>query len=700
MSDFDRLHPSLQHHVVNSLGWKSLRPVQERCIGPVLDGKNILVLAPTAGGKTEAAIFPLLSRALAEGWTGLSILYICPIKALLNNLLPRLEHYCNLVGRQCGLWHGDVSDSQRRAMLAEPPDILLTTPESLEVMLVMRHRKHPQFLAGIRAVVVDEMHAFAGDDRGWHLLSVLQRIERIVGRPLQRLGLSATIGNAADLLSWLADSGKEGAVIDGTITGGPEPEVQLDQVKSLENAATVIASLHRGEKRLVFCDSRSRVEELARMLRERDVDTFVSHSSLSADERKQAEAAFAGRSNCVIVATSTLELGIDVGDLDRVIQVDSPSTVASFLQRIGRTGRRTGRRTGTRRNCLFLATDRDALLQAAGLIELWSSGFVEPVQPPPLPLHIFAQQIMALALQEGGLARDRWPSWLAKVPGFAAMPREELESLIDFMISSQILSSDNGLLWLGEKGEKDYGRRHFMELLSCFTSPPLFRVLHGQREIGLVDQISFVVRQESTPVILLAGRNWQVTHLDWEARTAFVVPSKLRGRSQWMGSGPPLTYELCQAIRRVIVGDGAASQWSRRACEGIETLRTEMPSCRPGQTTVVSAAPGSSAWWTFGGLRANATLAEAFHSECVKATADNLLLVVHVGIDTLQAGLLNRVRAAAADLWPASLVEGALDNLKFSECLPKDAAERVLRARLSDGEAARRIVRESVRFGA
>jgi ATP-dependent Lhr-like helicase len=365
LNDFDHLHPSLQHHVVNSLGWKSLRPVQEQCIAPILDGENILVLAPTAGGKTEAAVIPLLSRILTEGWSGLSILYVCPIKALLNNLHPRLEHYCKLVGRRCDLWHGDTTDSIRRRIIANPPDILLTTPESLEVLLVHRHRKHPGLLTTVRAVVIDEMHAFAGDDRGWHLLSVLERVGSIAGRPLQRVGLSATVGNAPELLGWLT-CGRGGSVIDASAVSGPEPDVQLDFVGSLENAAVVISMLHAGEKRLVFCDSRARVEQLGRMLRDLNVDTYVSHSSLSIDERRQAEAAFAGRSNCVIVATSTLELGIDVGNLDRVIQIDSPTTVASFLQRIGRTGRRPG----TRRNCLFLATSEDALLQAAALIQL------------------------------------------------------------------------------------------------------------------------------------------------------------------------------------------------------------------------------------------------------------------------------------------------------------------------------------------
>ena len=169
------------------------------------------------------------------------------------------------------------------------------------------------------------------------------------------------------------------------------------------NAVTVISRLHRGERRLVFADSRARVEELAAGLRQAGVSTFVSHASLSLDERRQAEAAFAEEPDCVIVATSTLELGIDVGDLDRVIQVGAPPSVASFLQRMGRTGRRPG----TTRNCLFLATEDEELLTCLALASLWREGKVEAVLAPPKPAHIFAQQVMALALQLGGVRPDR-----------------------------------------------------------------------------------------------------------------------------------------------------------------------------------------------------------------------------------------------------------------------------------------------------
>ena len=365
MSGIDRLHPGLVYHIVNTLGWSDLRPLQQAAIGPLLDGSDALLLAPTAGGKTEAAVFPVLTTMIEHGWRGLSVLYVCPLRALLNNLHPRVDGYARWIGRSAELWHGDTTQTLRRRMRVERPDILLTTPESLESLLVSRLTNPHEFFADLRTVIVDEVHAFAGDDRGWHLLAVLERLTRLAGRPLQRIGLSATVGNPAELLTWLQGTGagdRPGTVLAPPAgTPAPAAQVGLDYVGSIPNAATVIGALHRGEKRLVFCETRSQVERLAQELRARDVTTFVSHSSLSMDERHQAERAFGEARDCVIVSTSTLELGIDVGDLDRVIQLDTARSVASFLQRLGRTGRRPG----SSRNTLLLATTPDALLRGA-----------------------------------------------------------------------------------------------------------------------------------------------------------------------------------------------------------------------------------------------------------------------------------------------------------------------------------------------
>ncbi|MEG7524699.1 MAG: DEAD/DEAH box helicase, partial [Chromatiales bacterium] len=642
MSSFDRLHPALQHHIVNSLGWPALRPLQEATIEPILRGEHAILLAPTAGGKTEAASFPVFSRMLGENWQGLSVLYICPIKALLNNLEPRLSYYGSLLGRQVALWHGDVSPSRKAKIAAEPPDILLTTPESLEVMLVSRRIDHQRLFADLQCVVVDEVHAFAGDDRGWHLMYLLERLSRLAGRELQRLGLSATVGNPDNLCDWLAKGCPSPRnVINPPTDPGVHPEIEIDWVGNLNNAAIVISRLHRGEKRLVFCDSRARVEELAMLLRSMGVSTYVSHSCLSLEERSAAEEAFSQGDNCVIVATSTLELGIDVGDLDRVIQIDAPATVSSFLQRIGRTGRRTG----TSRNCLFLVTKKEAFLQAAALMQLWSEGYVEPVEPPPLPLHIFAQQIMALALQEDGITSADWTDWLGRLPGLNGLEPGQLSELIQYMVDMEILHSDQGIMSIGDSGERQFGKKNFMELFSVFLSPPLVKVFHGKQEIGEVHQSTFIVKEDAPSVLTLGGRSWQTKYIDWPRRKAYVEPTELRGRSQWLSSGQPFHFELCQAITRVLARDDVPVAFSRRAAEMMDELREEYDWVEPNKNFLITDDDDYIVWWTFAGKLVNAAIASALDGEAEKVVSDNLSVSFSgaVELDSLKRAIAENV---------------------------------------------------------
>jgi ATP-dependent Lhr-like helicase len=693
---FDQLHPALQHHIVNSLGWRELRPFQEAVIPPILAGEHLIILAPTAGGKTEAGFFPVLSRMLSEAWAGLSVLYVCPLRALLNNLDIRLQRYCRLLGRRSGLWHGDVKTSARRQILRDPPDCLLTTPESLEVMLVSQQVDRHTFFSHLRVVIIDEIHAFAGDDRGWHLMAVLERISRLSGREIQRLGLSATVGNPDRLLDWMAGSCKGPRRVMVPPPGiASEAEVKLDYVGSLANAATVISRLHRGQKRLIFVDSRSRVEELASQLRQLQVSTFVTHSSLSREQRHDAEQAFVAREDCVIVATSVLELGIDVGDLDHVIQIDAPATVSSFLQRMGRTGRRSG----TERNCLFLATSDTALLRAAALIDLWASGFVEPVTAPPLPLHVLAQQIMALALQEHGVGKHDWRKWIGALPSLANLDNDQIAAVLDCMLQRDILWDEGGILWFGRKGEEQYGRRNFMDILSIITSEPLFAVRHGHDDLGFVHQLSFAGTQNAKTVLLLAGRSWQVNYLDWRRKIAYVEPAREPGRSRWVGAGHPLSYEMSQAIRGVLASDGISGRWSRRGHEQIGMLRQQFPWARESSTTVLTEEK-STTWWTFGGDRANAAIAAALQQH-VGRHVDHDSVSVAVQTAGRTDGLSEAIEAVraqdSAGLTPP-VSEEALEELKFSACLPIEIARRVMEARLSDVQGVQRVLTEAVRY--
>lgn len=670
------LEPAIEYHVVNSLGWPDLRPLQKAAVAPIRDGGDCLLLAPTAGGKTEAAFFPVLSEMVAESWSGLSVLYVTPLRALLNNLQPRLHGYAQWVGRRAEVWHGDVGPGHRRRILADLPDVLLTTPESLEAMLVSTRVDHRFLFSGVRAVVVDELHAFAGDDRGWHLLAVLERIQHLAGRRLQRVGLSATVGNPDELLAWL---GGGAPAADARVIAPPagelaQPAVAVDYVGSVANAATVIAALHHGEKRLAFCESRAQTEDLAQELRDRGVTTFVSHSSLSADERRRSEQAFAEARDCVVVATSTLELGIDVGDLDRVIQLDSPRTVASFLQRLGRTGRRPG----TERNTLFLCTREDSLLQAAGLLQLWSTGFVEPVVPPPMPLHIVAQQFLALALQEGAIGLSTWREWW---PGLSMM--EDGQAILDHLVEAGFLAVDGGFAVVGQAADQAFGRRHFMDLTAVFTADPELRVLHGRRDIGSVSPLSLAQR----PAILgLAGKAWRVTHVDWKRRTVSVVEELGRGASRWSSSGLGwgLSRELARAMRAVLLGQDPPVELSRRATGMLGRLREEQ-AARVDEAGVVLQC--GEVLWTFAGDAVNRSLVAALGRMGVDARADSLSVRCDCPITVSQlrdAGVL----LGGSDPPAPGVDQRLLDGLKFSVSLPVEMAREELQVRAGDAEGA------------
>lgn len=709
----DRLDPVVLHHIVNTLGWPDLRPLQRAAITPLMDGQDAVLLAPTAGGKTEAACFPLLSAMAERGWTGTSVLYLCPLKALLNNLVGRVDAYAQWLGRRAALWHGDTKESQRQRIRSEAPDVLLTTPESLEAMMIGIKTDHARLLGSVRAVVVDEVHAFAGDDRGWHLLAVLERLERVTGRPIQRIGLSATVGNPAQLLHWLQGAGAEsrtGQVVapgvqpppasDGA--GHPDKaaadrlrrpagEVELDYVGSLDNAAKLIAALHRGEKRLVFCDSRRQVEELGAALRAREVTVFLSHASLSVDERARSEQAFAEARDCVIVSTSTLELGIDVGDLDRVIQIDSPASVASFLQRIGRTGRRPG----SVRNCLFLTTRKETLLQAAGLLLLWSRGWVEPVVPPPEPRHLVAQQLLAVTLQQHKLGDQLWDrQWNGLAPF-----DKSAASILRFLTEEGFLDTDGGMLFVGPEAERRFGKRHFIELTASFTAPPQFTVLSGRTEIGRTDPSVLTEERPGPRRLLLGGRSWQVTYIDWLRKRVFVEPADGGGIAKWMNGGVAgLSYALTRAMRQVLLGTNPPVSLTRRAEACLaEQRETDAPDTVHPGGTLITRVGSDVRWWTWAGYRANATLAATLQSvtDPLQRPTDSWL--------RLRENLTPADWRAARDNVGENLVlpdvdRRAVRGLKFSAALPERLAVATVAARLADFESARSVLGESARF--
>jgi ATP-dependent Lhr-like helicase len=687
MSDATGLAAALEYHVANTLGWKDLRPLQRAAVAPILGGGDCLLIAPTAGGKTEAASFPVLSRMVDENWSGLSVIYVAPLKALLNNLLPRLEQYSSWLGRRVALWHGDIGDGARRAILSEPPDILLTTPESLEAMLVSRRVDHRLLFQGVRVIVADEIHSFAASDRGWHLVAVLERLQRITEHRIQRIGLSATLGNPQQVLDWFQGSnrgsGLEGQVISA---GDPPaaPELTLDYVGSVENAAVVIASLHHGEKRLAFCESRAQAEELAYALRSHGVTTFISHSSLSLDERRQSEKAFAEARDCVIVSTSTLELGIDIGDLDRMIQVDSPRSVGSFLQRLGRTGRRPS----TARNALFLATEHETFLRAAGLLQLWGTGFVEPVTPPAGPRHITAQQFLALALQEGRFARATWSDWWGD-----SEVMKHGEEVLDYLVEVEFLAADNGWLFIGPTAERAFGGRNFLELLSTFITDLELVVLEGRKEIGSVSPLSLTSDVlKGTKSLLLAGRPWRVTSVDWARHRVDVEAETAIGKVRWSSVPVPESFEMVRARREVLLGADPPVALTQRAVAALSTTREDWVG-RVDPSGLVLRRGNEVTLWSMAGLRAHETIAAALPSE-YEARSSNESMRFAAPFD------LAALRAVVLDHVVPFIAPEAVEGLKFSAALPLELARATLGERFVDRKHAAEVASHAIITGA
>jgi len=685
--EFEKLHPALQYHVVNSLGWNSLRPTQLQAIDPILSGVHCLLLAPTAGGKTEAAIIPVLSRMLTHAWPGVSVIYVCPIKALLNNLEQRLSYYAGLVGRRVAVWHGDVSQSQKSHAIKDAPDILLTTPESLEGMLVSTRIDRQAWFGNLRVVIADELHAFAADDRGWHLRAVLHRLQQYVPNEMQRLGLSATVGNPTELLNWFAPTGIKQVV--GSASVSTDADVTVDFVGSLSNAATVIARLHRGSKRLVFCDSRSSAEQLTSSLRGQDVRAFLSHASLSHSERKLAETAFAEEKDCVIVATSTLELGIDVGDLDHVIQIDAPSTVSSFLQRMGRSGRRAD----VKRSCLFLCTNDDSLMLAMGICRLWGEGWVEAAYPPPEPWAIVAQQAMAATLE-----RSQWPRQELVLLLCGAFPESDAQGVADLighMVQLGFLMETDGVLQIGPTTEKHYGRAHYKDLLASFSGAQLLLGRFGSVEVGFIDPMILAGDKEDR-LILLAGKSWRITDVDWKRQTVWLEPAKEGGIARWTGSGRTLSREIAQGIFHAL-RDGAGSHAviSKRARLEIEQVVEYLPDAgRTSCLAITRNESGGVRLWTFGGTRANRTIAKHIQSLAEVRRIDALGLDLKTPIDT--KSLTSNLFVTELQFSPDEFKERA-KPIKFADCLPDTLLIKIIRVRQFEQSAISALARPCVR---
>jgi ATP-dependent Lhr-like helicase len=691
VSVFGRFPPRLQEAIASRLGWTSLRPVQELAGEEILDGKNAIVLAPTAGGKTEAAVFPVLAGLITAPPNGVGAIYVAPIKALLNNQEDRLGTYTEMVGLRRFVWHGDAAVGEKRRFAKEPGELLMTTPESLEVMLLSSKVPTAALFGDLRFIIIDEIHALAGTDRGAHLMSVVERLAAFTKNDVQRIGLSATVGNPNDILRWLGGSSRRpGVVVDPPKSQAPR-RIAVEMFGTIVEIAVEAGRQALGNKSLFFCQSRSLSESVAERMRGGGVDVFVHHSSVSLEERRDAEQRFHHGANVAIVCTSTLELGIDVGDLDLVFQANAPSTVSSFMQRMGRTGRRPGQAANT----TFYCETPDEVLQATAIVELAREGWVESVADQARCWPVLVHQLLAMTLQFGAVSAERCWDQLARVPDFSAITRPEFDEVIEHMQAHDYLFESGGLLSIGTKTERAFGRKNFSELYAVFSSPVLYRVQTAAgKDLGSLEQ-NFVDRLvDEMSSFLLGGRAWTVEVVNHKDRTIRVREAPRGGKPSWGGFLPQhLGFHLCQRMRQILSEDTVYPYLSAVAQTAIQSRRADLGALLARSGPVAAQLAEKAAYlWTFAGGQINHTLKYAIEmTSGWKVVADNIQLriegagLTHATLDAALETLRTPEFWSSADNQKAILARVPDFRLsKFQQALPQKFEAEVVGSYLLD----------------
>ncbi|MCA9560319.1 MAG: DEAD/DEAH box helicase, partial [Myxococcales bacterium] len=501
-------------------------------------------------------------------------------------------------------------------------------------------------------------------------------------------------GNPRTILGWLQGSStREGVVVDP-----PKPparrEIRIVHRPDLPELARDAAKVAKGQKSLFFCQSRATTEAVAERMRAAGTDVFVHHSAVSLEERDLAEARFHRGTDACIVCTSTLELGIDVGDLDRVFQTDAPGTVSSFLQRMGRTGRRAGQAANT----TFFCQDAWTVAQALALVGLAREGWVERVEVDDRCWPVLVHQLIAMSLAYGTIRPDDAWALLSRVPDFHGITRAEFDTLIEHLVSGDYLYRSEGRLALGDEAERAYGRKNFLQLYAVFSSPQSYTVVTtGDREVGYLNQ-DFVDRLvEDMSSFLLAGRAWLVHHVDHANRHVRVTPAPRGVKPSWCGYVPMfLDFAVCRRIRDVLTSDQVPGILHASAAEALKGLRDDLGVLLGDAGDDVFTHDDHIQWWTFAGGRINTTLKYALHGLGTwKIVADNFSLRIeatHLHHDDWNHA---RQRLRSADFWAD---DAFWDDLraklpayrlsKFQRAMPDAIQREVLAKYLLDVERA------------
>ncbi|MNS22704.1 putative ATP-dependent helicase Lhr [compost metagenome] len=595
-SGFNQLEYRIQRWIWAE-GWTSLRDAQEWAVPVLVDAdQDVIIAAATAAGKTEAAFLPILTNLLNHDEPPGAVLYVSPLKALINDQWDRLGRLCEQLEIPVVAWHGDISSSKKHRFLKSSEGVLLITPESLEALFVNRGSSLGGVFQNLRYIVVDELHAFIGSERGKQLQSLMHRVELVAGCRLPRVGLSATLGDMKMASEFLRPGGADTVTVIESknsnqtlqvqVRGYIQPsmselmkarvELSLDGENEGEQEyeaspdfaiADHLYKVLRGSNNLIFPNSRAQVEWYADQLRRRcendglPNEFWPHHGSLSKDLREQAEHALkAGNQAASAICTTTLELGIDIGSIKTVVQIGAPPSVASLRQRLGRSGRRPGEKATLRVYCKESPlTDgsslsdqlRQGLVQTISMVRLLARGWFEPPRAQGIHASTLVQQCLSVIAQCGGAsAADLWKSLIAE----GAFPKVEKSDFMGLLKSlgehELIIQDSSGLLLPGVVGERLIN--HY-EFYSAFTSDEEFRLVCDGKTLGSVPVSRPLTKDQR---IIFGGRRWQVRDVDLQAKVIIVSAARGGAPPQFDGLGA-MVHDVVRKEMRAVLADSA-----------------------------------------------------------------------------------------------------------------------------------------------
>ncbi len=644
MSEADRIFsqfPPFVKEYIYTHSWESLREVQLAAARTLLESdRHLLLTSPTASGKTEAAFFPILTLLDRAPSATVSVLYIAPLKSLINDQFSRLEELLDRSGVPVTHWHGDVSASHKKRLMESPCGILQITPESLESMLLHRFNDIVRIFGDLRFVVIDEVHTLTGTDRGNQIQCQLSRIARLIGRQPRRIGLSATVGDPHLAAKWLA--GDSGVAVDvpELSQGGLRwrlgmehffiANAEKEQTERGEGARTAIDAGYeymydcvKGKKALVFSNSREQTEYITATLRQiaqarKEPDRFlIHHGNLSAALREDAEHRMKNDAESVVTcATVTMELGVDIGRLERVMQNEAPNSVSSFLQRLGRSGRR-----GQPPEMMMVFREEDPLpntplpqlvpwelLQGIAVVQLYlEERFIEPPKLKSKPWSLLFHQTLSLLAASGERTPKQLAEQILSLPPFSMVEKEEYRTLLLSMLKNDFLqmTEEKGLI-VGLAGERLL--RSF-QFYAVFKDSEDFTVRAGSPSEGSAEEIGTITTPP--PVgdrFALAGRVWEVEELDVQRKLVYVHPVLGKMQVSWPGDYGEIHTKILERMRRVLLEDTVYPYLKPAAAKRLETVRHLAKNTGLGARMLLHLGGGSWCLFPFLGTRGFRTL--------------------------------------------------------------------------------------------